>query len=349
MIEKLEQLLDAGNHSEVIKKTKNYKGKDGAVYFMIGEARRMLGAFMPAIATYKKAAKLTNDAALKMDILLSLASCERTLGNAEQAFKTASAVYEFADGLDYEDYKIAALQEAGMAQRAWGRLDDALDSLNEVLAHYTAEKDHAGISFILWAKGGIFRLQGKFAEGIKSFKDSLKHAVKAKDKINQAYAYCGLAGIARISGDINACVNNYKLADKIFVKTQDTFGKAYTNCGMANGLRQQGKLDEALKRYKNADELYTIIGDKVDLGFVKWGRADVLKRKNKLQQSLLELKEAEKLFDGSDEKRGQILTRLSMAQVLYALGQKDTAVEMFDAAVAKAKHEGLNTYLEIYT
>ena len=181
------------------------------------------------------------------------------------------------------------------------------------------------------------------------FKKSIALAKKIHDKINEAYGYCGLAGISRICGKIDECVKNYKLAEKIFKHTQDVFGNAYTHCGMANGLRQQGKYVEALRHYNVADKLYSSIHDTVDLGFVKWGRADVLRRKNKMADALKDLQEAQVLFDNSDEMRGQILTKLSLAQVLYALGRTDEAEELYAAGVAQAKKEKLHTYLESYT
>ncbi|WP_424245825.1 tetratricopeptide (TPR) repeat protein [Elusimicrobium posterum] len=347
--DKLESLLANDKPSKVVSLLKNYKGKDARTLYLFGEAQRMLGNFDSAIALYTRANKNTKEAELKMEILLAQSSCERTLGHAEVAYYRAEAVFNMADGLQYEGYKMQALQEMGMSLRAWGRLDDSLDALNDVLAYYIHQKEYSGVNFILWAKGGIFRLQGKFTEGIKMFKDAITYAKKAGDSIGLAYSYCGLAGISRIAGDAKACVEYYKLADKIFVKSEDVFGKAYTNCGMANGLRQMGKYDEAMKRYKNADKLYSQIGDKVDLGFVKWGHAEVLKKKYRLAEAMAKLKEAEKLFANSDEKRGQILTAISISQVLYAQGKTQDAVAMYDTAVAKAKKEGLNTYLEIYT
>ncbi|MCL2888046.1 MAG: hypothetical protein FWF35_01865 [Elusimicrobia bacterium] len=345
-LNKIEKLLETGRPSKVIAAFKNYKGKNAAALFLWGEAERMSGNFEAALKIYARAAQGNKDACLKIEILLSEAACERTLGRSERAYKTASAAYISAE---WEDYKISALQEAGMALRAWGKFDESLKYLNQVLAYYKAGKNYAGISFILWAKGGISRLQGRFEDGIKEFKTAAAYAKKSGDKINLAYAYCGLAGISRIAGNARACVAYYRRADKIFRRSEDIFGKAYTNCGMANGLRQLGRLKEALTCYKKADELYSKIGDKVDLGFVKWGIADALKRQNKINESLNYLASAEKLFAGSDEKRGQILTKISLAQTLYALGRAAEAKEKYDAAVSQAKVENLNTYLEIYT
>lgn len=335
--------------SKVLEALKNKKNPGADVLFLLGEAQRLLGSFQPAIATYAKALKVTVNAEERMDILLAMAACYRTLGLSSAAYELADDALKMARELEYDEYVVRAMQEMGMALRAWGRLEEALDLLDAVLAAYTQEKDRAGMSFICWAKGGIYRLQGQLSEGIAQFKLAVKYAKQAKDEINLAYGYCGLAGISRIAGKIDDCVKYYKLAEKIFNKTEDLFGKAYTNCGMANGLRQQGKYDEALRHYNKADALYSGIGDKVDLGFVKWGRADILKRRDKLPQALADLQAAQELFDNSDETRGQILTKLALSQVLYALGRTEEAESFYEEGVKQARAEGLHTYLESFT
>lgn len=341
--------LEMNQPAQALAELKKARKKDAQLLFLEGEAHRQLGSFEMALKTYAKALAKADVAEERMDILLAMSACYRTLGHAAPAYELALETLEMAKELEMDDYEVRAMQEMGMSLRAWGKLDESLELLDAVLAAYVQLKDYAGQSFIHWAKGGIFRLQGQFEEGIAQFKKSITLAKKVHDKINEAYGYCGLAGISRICGKIDACVKNYKLADKIFKNSEDVFGKAYTNCGMANGLRQQGKYDEALRHYNVADKLYSSIGDKVDLGFVKWGRADVLRRKNKLELALKDLQEARVLFDNSDEKRGQILTKLSLAQVLYALGRTDEAEELYEAGVKQARAEKLHTYLESYT
>ncbi len=348
-IEKWNQWLEDNRPSDVLKAVAKVKVKTAAVWFLMGEAQRQLGSFENALKSYANSLSRTEQAEERMDILLAMSSCYRTLGHSAAAYELAEETLEMARELEYDDYMIRALQEMAMSLRAWGRLEEALELLDVVLAAYIQQKDNAGISFIHWAKGGIFRLQGHFEEGIAQFKKAISFAKKAGDEIHEAYGYCGLAGISRICGKIDDCVKNYKKAEKIFKKTEDLFGKAYTNCGMANGLRQQGAYNEALRHYNVAAELYSSIHDTVDLGFVKWGRADVLKRKNKIKEALKDLQEAKILFDNSDEKRGQILTQLSLAQVLYALGQTDEAEVLYNQGVAQARAEGLHTYLESYT
>lgn len=345
----LETLLEDNRPSGVLELLDGVKTNDSSVLFYKAEAYRQLGSFKEALETYAAALKTCEEAETRMDILLAMAACYRTLGHSAAAYELAEETLQMAQELEYDEYAVRAMQEAGMALRAWGKLDEALDVLDAVLSAYTQQKDYAGMSFISWAKGGIFRLKGLFEEGIHQFNQAVKYAKKADDEISLAYAYCGLAGISRIAGRVDDCVKYYKSAEKIFKHTEDLFGKAYTNCGMANGLRQQGKYDEALRHYNVADKLYSAINDAVDLGFVKWGRADILKRKNKMDAALTDLQEARALFDNSDEKRGQILTNLSLAQVLYALGRTDEAEELYAAGVKQAQAEGLHTYLESYT
>ena len=345
----LTDLLEQNRPSDVLKALAKVKAKTSSVWFVQGEAQRQLGMFEQALKSYAGALSRTEEAEERMDILLAMSACYRTLGHAAAAYELADETLEMARELEYEDYFVRAMQEMGMSLRAWGKLDEALELLDAVLSFYVQQKDEAGIGFIHWAKGGIFRLQGHFEEGIAQFKKAIACAKKAGDKISEAYGYCGLAGISRICGKVDECVKNYQRAARIFKNSEDVFGKAYTHCGMANGLRQQGRYQEALRHYNVADKLYSSIRDTVDLGFVKWGRADVLRRRNKMKEALKDLQEAQVLFDNSDEKRGQILTKLSLAQVLYALGQNEPAEALYEEGVKQARGEGLHTYLESYT
>ena len=175
--------------SKVLEALKNKKNLDASALFLLGEAHRLLGSFQPAIETYAQALKSTLNAEERMDILLAMAACYRTLGVSSAAYELAEDAFKMAQEMEYDEYVVRAMQEMGMALRAWGRLDEALDLLDAVLAAYTQQKDWAGMSFICWAKGGIFRLQGHLEEGIAQFKLAIKYAKKAGDDINLAYGY----------------------------------------------------------------------------------------------------------------------------------------------------------------
>ena len=165
-----EELLDSNQPLKVLEDLASYKGKDAKIYFVLAEARRMLGHFEKAIELYSKAASYNKLPAgaepeeaeefllFKLDLSLAMAKCYRTLGIAQTAYDVASEAFDMAEKQQFLDYAMTALQEMGMALRALGKLEEASSLLNEVLSYYESEKDLPGQAFIYWALGGICRL-----------------------------------------------------------------------------------------------------------------------------------------------------------------------------------------------
>ena len=191
--EAIYEMLERNEPEQALAQLKKRRFHDALGWFLQGEALRQLGNFETALLTYAKGLKIAEVAEERMDILLAMAACYRTLGHAAAAYELADETLQMARELELDDYVVRAMQEMAMALRAWGRLEESLELLDTVLAAYTQEKDYAGMSFIHWAKGGIFRLQGQFEEGIAQFNKAISLAKKVKDKISEAYGYCGLA------------------------------------------------------------------------------------------------------------------------------------------------------------
>ena len=95
--------------SKVLDALKNKKNLDAQTLFLQGEAHRLLGSFQPAITTYAKALKVSMQAEERMDILLAMAACYRTLGIAAAAYELADDALKMASELDYEDYVLRAM------------------------------------------------------------------------------------------------------------------------------------------------------------------------------------------------------------------------------------------------
>ena len=156
------ELLEMNEPAQALTELKKSRTKDAQALFLEGEAHRQLGSFETALKTYAKALAKADVAEERMDILLAMSACYRTLGPSAPAYELALETLEMAKELEMDEYEVRAMQEMGMSLRAWGKLDEALELLDAVLAAYVQLKDYAGQSFIHWAKGGIFRLQGHF-------------------------------------------------------------------------------------------------------------------------------------------------------------------------------------------
>lgn len=348
-IEKASTFLEKGQPRKALALLKGAQ-KDAQALFIRAEAHRLVGLFTEAIEDYGHAADHAGeDLELLCDILIGHAACLRTIGKSAPALKLANRAFEIARKHGFEELKTSARLERALALRARGELNKSLAELNDLLKLFTRRRELDSIGFIKWARGGIYRLQGKFSLGADEFRDAVKLARKTGDKSAEGYAIFGLAGIVRVGGDIASSEKYYREASRIFGDTSDTFARAYAHCGLANALRQGGKYDEAYNNYLKADKLYSAIKDEPDLGFVKWGIANILLKRGKLKEALHQFELARDLFAKYDEKRGEVLSLLSIASVEYLLGNTARAARDYDAAVNEARQNGLYTYLENFT
>lgn len=316
--------------------------------FLRGEAWRAVGKFKNALAQYDRGLKLKScDRKLRLEILIKKAATSRALGQTCAALKAALSALALAraTGLFIPE---AAL-ELALAHRLAGNFGKAESALKRLYALYRRLGDWEAVSFVLWALGGLWRLKGRYNLSIKAFEDSARFAAKAGDKTARGYALLGLGGVNRVAGHIESALKPYKEARTVFAGSSDIFARAYAECGMANVLRQLGRLDEALKGYQKARKLYSAIRDGPDAGFVEWGIGEVYKKRGEPAKAEGAFKRAEKLFSCGFEPRGIILTKLSMAQVDYLLGNTAKADKLHFAALKAARKHGLHTYLETFT
>ncbi|OGS51824.1 MAG: hypothetical protein A3J79_14700 [Elusimicrobia bacterium RIFOXYB2_FULL_62_6] len=350
-LEKAEELEEKGEVNAaftLLKKTGCPKGFEGRWYYLTGEAWRLKGVFQKAIAAYRSALLFgVPNSGLFCQALIRTAACHRALGREKQAFAFAAAAVKAsrkAPALASE-----AKLELAMAHRLRGDFKKAASMLAPLLKAYLAEKDYPAAAFILWALGGLYRLQGRYALSIEAFHLSGSYAAKAGDESSRGYALFGLGGVLRVAGFMKPARHAYIRARTLFHNTEDTFARAYAECGLANVLRQEGELDAAQRGYLLARKLYSEIGDKPDLGFVEWGLGEVYKKTGRFRDAMACFKAAKRLFEGNGEPRGEILTGLSMASVHYLEGRTAEADLLYFDAVARAKKHGLHTYLETFT
>lgn len=318
--------------------------KDFLFYYYLGETYRIKGLMKKAINFYIKAiskANKTIDKTKMFNALLKIASISRAFGDIKNTKKYIDMAGKLFINREY-------LLEKAMYLRMIGDFKKAINIFDNLIDEYKKEKDYQALSYILWAKGGIFRLEGKFALSIKAYRQSYYYANKIKDPSLMVYSLFGLAGVFRVSGNINESNKIYKKAKSIIPDT-DLFAKAYAYCGIANSLRQMANIDNAIKNYKKSYLLYKKVGDDLDLGFVLWGLGECYKRKNLLKKALSIFYKADRLFNKGFEPRGRILNLISISQTLYLMGNIKKAKKLYKVAIKESEKNNLNTYLEIFT
>lgn len=318
--------------------------KDFFYYYYLAEIYRIKGLMKKSLRYYIKAISKINrkiDKTKIFNAILKLASISRAFGDIKNTKKYINMAGKIFINREY-------LLENAMYFRMIGNFKKAIDIFDNLIDEYKKEKDYQALSYILWAKGGIFRLDGRFSLSIKAYRQSYYYASKINDSSLIVYSLFGLAGVLRVSGNINESNRIYKKAKSIIPDT-DFFAKAYVYCGIANSLRQMGDVDNAIKNYKKSYILYKKVGDDLDLGLVLWGLGECYKRKNFLKKALSIFYKADRLFNKGFEPRGKILNLISISQTLYLMGNIKKAKKLYKIAIRESEKNNLNTYLEIFT
>ncbi len=318
------------------------KIKDESYYYYMAEAKRIEGLNSQAIGFYKKYLKFSKNKEYYLDTLIKLSSLYRAVGDIKRARK----YLDFTKGIAKNNIEFQL--EIAMFYRMKGEFERALNIFKVLMKKYLFTKDFQGVSYILWAIGGIYRVKGEFKKSIDSYKRSIKYAMKVNDKSLIIYSKLGLGGVLRVSGRINEAYKEYLQTSKIIDKT-DNFAKAYVFCGIGNCLRQMGKYNKAISFYKKSYLLYQKVGDELDLAFVLWGVGECYKRMGKFSKAIDVLIKANKLFSKGFEPRGKILNLISLSHCFYHKGEIKKARKLYFKAIHLAKKNKLNTYMEIFT
>ncbi len=324
----------ADNSRKILEKAENFRAR---------------GLFSKARSSYLFAIDSSSDPSLRFDSFLSLASIARSIGEISEARRhIQKARFEMRRAGRMDEKEFVDLEEI-LIDRAEGKYQESISRLNAFLKRKIREKDFQACAFIEWALGGALRFSGQLEKSKKAYLRSLVLASKAKDSDGKIYALLGLGGVSRIQGRLSDSENYYRKAKNLLSKSADLFAKAYAYCGLGNALRQKGLYREAKGLYLKSRFLYRKLGDPADMGYVEWGLARVNMQQGNLKEARRFLVRALALFKQAQENRGLVLAKISLSQVLHALGETRAADILFKQAVELSRKSGLTAHLESFT
>ncbi|MGC8867926.1 MAG: hypothetical protein ACP5PA_06965, partial [Elusimicrobiales bacterium] len=197
MVEEIiEKLLDDNRLNEALKKVNLIKKYRFSYFYYMAEILRMRGLIKKSLVFFKRSLALASSNEEKFKSALKIASLSRTLGDLKTARK------HLAIAMKISPSSLELLMERAMYLRLSERYDDAIEIFNRLKREYIKKKDIAGISYILWAEGGMYRNMGMIKKSIRSFTNALKYAKMIKEPSLEIYSELGLAGSLRIIGKL---------------------------------------------------------------------------------------------------------------------------------------------------
>nr|MDA8087509.1 tetratricopeptide repeat protein [Nitrospiraceae bacterium] len=154
----------------------------------------------------------------------------RMLGNFEKAIAHYEKAISFAGGISPADISLAegaktllpdATVSLSLAYRALGDWKEALSLLREAEKAYKRLKDEEALAFVLWSKGGTFRIKGDIGRAIETLLEARKMFAALGDEHAVGFCLNGLGGANRIKGAYKTSLACYTKANTLFKKLKD--------------------------------------------------------------------------------------------------------------------------------
>ncbi|MGC2595384.1 MAG: tetratricopeptide repeat protein [Rhabdochlamydiaceae bacterium] len=319
------------------------------------EALEKMLQYQKAHIAYQEAISLDpND----IEVLLSLGSMEKTLGNAEEELKRAKKVLALAKNMYSEEHPTVAIgyHNIGIALTAQGQYAETLEYYQkalEIRLRVFGER-HSSVAESYNCIGVTFDFQGRYAEAFDFFQKALMIQLKVfgEEHSHVAGSYNNIGIVMDAQGQYAKAFDSHQKAlmirQKVLGEGHPEVGASYAHIGSV--LHTLGKYDEALehlqkslnikqkvlgKEHPDVAAKYTLIGS------VLQAQGQYAKALEHFQKSLeIQLKVL------GEEHFHVAASYTNFGSLLYAQGQYAKALEYFQKAlnihkVLDEKHPGM--------
>ena len=265
---------------------------------------------------------------------------------AAQAEQT-SALQAFQAGVSQNNapQAAAALQEAIQLNQQ-GTVESrqlAIQKLEQALALYRADKNHAKVALTLLSIGNIYANFGQFQTALDSYSQALPLSRQAGAKVEEAAILNSLGQLYSDLADPKTALDYYNQALPLFYQLNDKGAVATTlnNIGSINATL--GKTQNALDSYNQALTISRNGGDQaaeaaslMGIGSIYTTSKEWSNALNAYNQSLIISR-----YINDKVKETTILNQLG--KIHAALGQNSTAIEHYNQALSLSQQLGYKT------
>ncbi len=241
------------------------------------------------------------------------------------------------------DEKGIATQRGNLARiyRIWGRVDDALNTLQELYDYFKENGDKGNEATALHHIGNIHYRKGEYEKALEKYKKSLEINEEIGDKSGIANTLHEIGIVHQAKGDYEKALEKYNKSLEIKEELGDRSGIARTLHQIGMIHQDKGEYEKASENYTKSLEIEEELGDKYgiantlhEIGIVHQAKGDYEKALDKYTKSL---KIEEKIGDkqGIALSLGQI-GRIKHRQKKYheAILALTTAASLFKELVS---------------
>nr|WP_275973889.1 CHAT domain-containing tetratricopeptide repeat protein [Argonema galeatum] len=230
--------------------------------------------------------------------------------------------------------------EAGRLQYRQGRVQEALETFQQVLTIRQGMGDRNGVAEILNEIGLVYENLTQYPKALEFYQQTLDIARELRDRESEGRVQINIGAVYFKLGQSPKALEFYQQALAVLTEVGDRQGVGLTLNSIGRLYRSLGQYDKALQFYQQALAIAKEIGDREtvgvtlsNIGVIYLSLGQYPKAQEFYQQALAIAREI-------GNKKGEETTLINLGAVYDNLGQYPKALELYQQALAIAQARG---------
>ena len=202
--------------------------------------------------------------------LIRKATAYRFLGNYSASYENALEAFALAESQEQEGaVRAEALRMIGMSLFHIGKLDEAIEKLNQSRAIYQSINETQSIALVLMELGMLSRTAGRYREAMANYQEALSHWQRQHNIQGQANLLNNLGVLHHLMGEYDEAASVYEKALHDARQSGYLRMEAYILCGIGDLYNDLAASDAANEAYRQAEQIAQNIDEKFLLYYVE--------------------------------------------------------------------------------
>lgn len=277
-------------------------------------------------------ARFIKNKSLLAEGLLYSARRNRDVRNLDRAYQQIHESIQIFQDIGEEAKAVKAENVLAQLYENEGKYSEASEILMKCLAFWERLEDYDALTIVLNNIGNVSRHIGDFSKALSYF---LRASEYANSEYQRAAILNNIGLVYNILENFETALHYYFQALKIYESMTGRFteiANALTNIGCIFGAMKQ--YDEAMRYYVQSIPMREKAGDPYWHGNIYVNIAKLQKKNANFDEALENFEKAIGLFKQAQNDREVASTLNDIAEVYYALGKKDLAMEVCAKAFA---------------
>ncbi len=254
------------------------------------------------------------------------------LGRLDEAIECLEQALAACNALNDTQNAARLLMELGLAYMNAGRYDQALTCYNDALDYWQGTGNVTWQANLLNNLAVLHHLRGSYEQASLTFEEALVCASQSGYARMEAYILCGIGDLYATLDAADATLDAYYQARKTARRIDERFLLFYLDLADATQARSQGDLAQAYDLLDSARRLAQESGSDYEQGLCQLAAGRLALAKDHAPEAVAHLEEAAHRFDDGGQRVEGIRAYLYLAVAYHTAGQEQAALNQLEYA-----------------